>query len=394
MTSHWGGPQRLAGPFLTGPYRYQVTEVTAGVGERTRWVESAATFLPAELSAEVSLATERLSRGIFEAPVYRSTVQLSGSFQPPDFTQWALAADQVLWDQAQVSFDLSDVHAIQTGAQIDWDGAEQSFEPGSGLRGSDRSGLHVSLSELAPAQEWQFSATLEFNGSSRIQLAPVGEATEVKISGDWPDPSFQGAWLPTDREVGAEAFSAVWKIPHLGRNFPQSWRDGSKAEEVDASMFGVDLLSPVDPYRQTIRSLKYSLLFFTLTFVTAWLFEVLGGARLHPIHYALIGAAMCLFYLLELALSEHLGFATAYTIAAAAVVLVNGSYALSILSSPRRAGILACALIALYSCLYVLLQVQDYALLAGAIGVFLALAGIMYATRNVDWNSPTLARKD
>ncbi len=389
MTSHWGGSQRLAGPFLVIPYRYQVTEVLEGLGERTRWVDGAATFLPTELSADVSLATERRRRGIFEAPVYRSTAQLTGAFDPPDFTQWDIAPDQILWDRAQVAFDLSDVHAIQTGARIEWAGDQLTFEPGAGLRASDRSGIHAPLANLEPGRQWSFSFSLEFNGSSRIDIAPVGAVTTVSITGDWPDPSFQGAWLPTNRDVAADAFSAEWNIPHLGRNFPQSWRQGTKSEEIDASMFGVDLLSPVDPYRQTIRSLKYSLLFFTLTFVTAWLFEVLGGARLHPIHYALIGAAMCLFYLLELALSEHIGFASAYSIAAAAVVVVNTGYAWSILASPSRAGILAGALVGLYTFLYVLLQIQDYALLIGAIGIFVVLAGIMYATRHVNWHSPT-----
>ena len=381
MTSHWGGAQRLAGPFLVVPYRVP-----------TRTVEAIATFLPTELRGEVGLATERLSRGIFEAPVYRSTAELSGTFRRPDFAQWGVSEDQVVWERAQVIFDLSDVRAIQTGARIEWAGAELSFEPGAGLRGHDRSGIHAPLAGPPAEDDWLFSASIEFNGSAHVALAPAGESTEVRISGDWPDPSFQGAWLPTDREISASKFSADWKIPHLGRNFPQSWRGDSKAEEIDAAMFGVALLSPVDAYRMTIRSLKYALLFLTLTFVTAWLFEVLAGARLHPIHYVLIGAAMILFYLLELALSEHIGFAAAYSIAATAVVLVNGGYAWSILSSMSKAGILAGTLVALYTCLYVLLQVQDYALLAGAIGIFIVLAGIMYVTRNVDWYSANLTR--
>ena len=208
----------------------------------------------------------------------------------------------------------------------------------------------------------------------------------MELAGDWPDPSFQGAWLPVERDLGDSGFSAAWRISHLGRGYPQSWRDGTYGEEVDAATVGVDLLTPIDPYRQSVRSLKYSLLFLALTFGVAWLFEVLGGARLHLIHYALIGAAMCLFYLLELALSEHIGFPAAYAIAAALVVVTNGAYARSLLST-RRAALLAGVLCVLYAGMYVLLQLDDYALLAGSSALFLILAAIMYATRAVDWHA-------
>ena len=182
-----------------------------------------------------------------------------------------------------------------------------------------------------------------------------------------------------------DGFTARWQIPYLGRNYPQGWAGSQHGEAVAQSHFGVDLISPVDAYRQTERSLKYQLLFLTLTFVTVWLFEVLAGVRLHPIHYTLIGVAMCLFYLLELSLAEHVGFPVAYTIATAGIVSLVCFYALSILGSWARAGLVCGVLVALYACLYVLIQLQDYALLVGSAGLFLILAAIMYLTRNVNW---------
>ena len=377
MASTWGGAQRLTGPYLIVPYRR-----AAGDG----MAESTATFLASDLQVTADLATLRLRRGLFEGPVYRSTVELAGTFRRPDFAQWGISADQVLWDQAEVAFDLSDVKAIHAGARLRWAEAELELQPGSGTRSGGRAGIHARLPRLAGGEAWPFAATLEFGGSVSLHVAPAAEVTVVALTGDWPDPSFGGAWLPEERELGDDGFSASWRISHLGRGYPQSWRDDAFDEQIEAATVGVELLTPVDPYRQAVRSLKYSLLFLALTFGTAWLFEVLGGARLHLIHFALIGAAMCLFYLLELALSEHLGFPAAYAIAACAVVLTNGAYATSLLSA-RRALLLAGVLAALYAGMYVLLQLADYALLAGSIALFLILAGIMYATRTVDWHA-------
>ena len=159
------------------------------------------------------------------------------------------------------------------------------------------------------------------------------------------------------------------------------------AETVEASRFGLDLVTPVDEYRMAERSTKYAGLFILLTFATIWLIEVLGRVRVHPIQDLLVGAAMCLFYLLELALSEHLGFASAYTVAAVAVVALIASYSLAALNSPRRAGIVGGLVAALYAYLYVLLKNEDYALLLGSVGLFLMLAAVMYLTRRIDWHA-------
>jgi len=381
LAAAWGGAQRIAGPFLVVPYR--VPDERAG----ERPAEAAVTFLPAELRVSAHLATERLRRGLFEAPVYRLTIEFSGTFEPPDFRQWAVPPDRVLWERAEVVFDLSDARSIQAGARLRWGEAELELQPGTGRSAGRRTGIHARLPGLGDGiGPGTFAATLELAGSSGVRVAPVGEVTAVELTGDWPDPSFQGAWLPVERHLGDDGFGATWRISHLGRGYPQSWKDTTYGGAVDASAVGVDLLTPVDPYRQSVRSLKYSLLFLALTFGVAWLFEVLGGARLHLIHYALIGAALCLFYLLELALSEHIGFPAAYALAAALVVVTNGAYARSVLA-PRRAALLAGVLSVLYAGLYVLLQLEDYALLAGAGALFLILAAIMYATRAVDWHA-------
>ncbi len=385
ITDKWGKAQQVYGPFLVVPYRYAQTVTNAEGKKQTRELEDRATFLPRSLKVDGKLATEVLYRGIFETPVYRSHLEIEGEFDRPDFSVLAVDPVRILWDRAQLVFEVSDARAIQNQVRLNWRKSQIDFEPGTGGRESKRSGIHASLEGLVEGSSFGFSCELDLNGSLQLRFAPLGDNTEVRLSADWPHPSFQGRWLPVERSVGPEGFSATWRIPHLGRNYPQSWRTGNNGDAVTASQFGVDLLSPVDAYRQTERSLKYQLLFLGLTFTVIWLFEVLGGLRLHVIQYSLIGAAMCIFYLLELSLAEHIGFPVAYTLAAVAVVALVVFYGFAILRSRGRAILIGVVLVGLYVCLYVLLQIQDYALLIGSLGLFMILAAIMYVTRRVDW---------
>ena len=229
---------------------------------------------------------------------------------------------------------------------------------------------------------------MHLNGSVQLSFAPLGSNTEVNLRGDWADPSFQGNWLPGSRQVSEEGFTSSWNIPYLGRGYPQRWRGVDHDEAIVASQFGVDLLSPVDVRRQTERSLKYQMLFLGLTFLTVWLFEILTGMRLHLIQYGLIGTALCLFYLLELSLGEHLGFAAAYVIAAAAVIMLVAAYAWAAMGSAQSGMVVGGVVMGLYGFLYVLLMLEEYSLLVGSVGLFLILAAIMYLTRNVDWDAP------
>ena len=293
--------------------------------------------------------------------------------------------ERVLWEQSELVLEIGDIRRIQNAVRLTSGDARIDFEPGTGRRTSGTSGIHVPLTTTLAQSDLDFALRLELNGTERLRFAPLGMQTSVRIRGDWPDPSFQGAWLPTTRQVGPEGFDASWLIPHLGRGYPQQWRGDGNPRRISGSQFGVDLLSPIDAYRSTQRSLKYQLLFLGLTFVTLWLFEVLAGLRLHPIQYALVGAAICLFYVLELSLAEHLGLALAYGLAATAVVATVGAYALAILSSLSRAALVGGVLGALYVYLYVLLRIESYALLVGSLGLFATLAMVMYATRRVDW---------
>lgn len=389
-----GGAQEIAGPFLAVPYRIVTTHTDAEGVERAVEYETMATFLPRQLAVDANLTAEKRYRGIFEAPVYHANASISGSFERPDIAPLIASNVErtvVHWDRAEIVFEITEVRAIQTEAALDWGGRSIPFEPGTGLRISERAGIHAPLPPFE-GDSIDFSVDLALTGSQALRFAPLGQQTSVRVKADWPDPSFQGPWPPTERSVGADSFEAAWEIPYLGRNYPQSWtgKDNPKTAEVLGSLFGFDLLTPTDGYRRTERSLKYEALFLGLTFLTIWLFEVLAGARIHIIQYGLIGAALCLFYLLELSLSEHLGFGTAYLLASAAVVALVAFYGHSVMPRKSQALTVTATTAGLYAYLYVLIQLQDYALLAGSLGLLAILAAIMFATRKVNWFSPRM----
>ncbi|MFI5317972.1 MAG: cell envelope integrity protein CreD [Myxococcota bacterium] len=404
VAASWGGAQRIAGPRLVVPFvvRWQDTLEDGKKIERER--RDVAVFLPDTLDVTGTLETKTLERGIFEVPVYHAKVALSGVFAAPDFTPLGVVPSEVLWHRAEIVIDLSEVRAIDE-ITLDWGGARLAFEPGGGRSMPSTSAIHVPLGARASAGA-KFAVALAARGSESLAIAPLGERTTAKLESSWPSPSFSGEWLPADRSVSEQGFSARWTVAALGRGFPQSWlaadepvRTAARASQqsdredytvvtespADPTTFGVRLLTPVDSYRMAERSAKYAVLFIALTFATLWLFEVLAKTPLHSVQYLLVGAALCLFFLLELSLAEHLGFGLAYALASGGIVGLIGGYAWAVLRSFGRAGVVAGIVTTLYAYLFVLLTNADYALLAGALGLFAALAAVMWLTRSVDW---------
>jgi inner membrane protein len=223
-------------------------------------------------------------------------------------------------------------------------------------------------------------------GSRELSFSPLGRRTTAGMASEWASPSFFGAFLPTDRKVGKNGFSASWVVPFLARGFGQSFQtsdDAAAAILTPAS--GVRFYQPVDHYQLVERSLKYAILFIALAFLVFFVVETVSPRRLHAVQYALVGAAQALFYLLLLSFSEHIGFANAYLVASAATIVLTGLYAVSALANKLRAAVLTAILAALYTLLYIILNAEDYALLIGSSLLFVALAATMYVTRKIDW---------
>jgi inner membrane protein len=386
VSSKWGNVQSIIGPVLIVPYTYRSTETSASGLQITRTETRNAIFLPEQLRVRGSIDAELRHRGIFSIPVYKVGLTLEGEFTRPSFAELGLEPAGVAWERAQLAIGISDARAIQQETAVTWNGKPVSFLPGTGAFTDGGTGIHAVVGLANGGQRAQFSFPLSLNGSLGVYLTPFAQNTIVELQSNYGHPSFQGNWLPVERSVSDAGFHAKWSIPFLGRNYPQAWKaEVGMRKEIDGSRFGVELVNPVDHYRMAERSVKYAGLFILLTFATLWLIEVLAGVRVHPIQYLLLGGALCLFYLLELSLSEHLGFPLAYTVASFSVVALVAGYSVVVLHHIRRALFVIAVVSLLYAYLYILLMNEDYALLIGSVGLFLILAAIMYATRRVDW---------
>ncbi len=390
VTNKWGKSQLLMGPAIVVPYKKRGIQQD---NRRQREYQSDveyASFLPELLKISGRIESELRYRGIFKIPVYKMSLDVSGKFSRPDFSEWTIEADDILWDRAFCSVCVTDAQAMTKSTTLSWNNKPLEFLPSAGGHGSNPQGIHVKLKDSLDGESFNFSFSMELNGSVGAYFVPFGQDTEVDISSNWASPSFQGTWLPTARTINDEGFEATWNIPFLSTNYPKNWKSWSDLERASlSSRFGVDMISPIDHYRMSHRSVKYQILFLVLTFATLWLFEVLIKVNIHPVQYLFVGMGMCLFYLLELSLAEHAGFVSAYIIASIAIIVLVTSYCVAVLKTAKRAMIVGLVVMLLYIYLYVLLMIEDYALLGGSIGLFVVLAFIMFLTRKVDWYSVT-----
>ena len=398
ITSAWGKQQCLIGPVLGIPYQYKFKTVKeiAGVEGKVekREVEETALaiayFLPETLNLTGDAETQMLHRGIYDAAVFRAQVKLSGKFAIPDFGALKIDLKDVQWKDAFVSFALNDLRGTREAIVLDWGGAKRPLLPGSQVPGYTTGGTAM-LGDAKPiSAPVDFSIPLDFNGSEGIYFAPFGVQNEATLKSNWPDPAFRGAFLPAERSVRPDGFDAKWKVSYYGRDYPQSWtsRTGNErftTQAVSQSMFGTQFLSVLDAYRYVERSIKYGVLFLVLVFTTFFLFEVTARQKIHPFQYLMVGAALCLFYLLLLSISEFIGFGLAYLFAAVASTLLITWYCRFFLGGGVRTLMIGAGLAGVYTFLYITLRQQDYALLMGAIALFIVLAIVMYVTRKVDW---------
>jgi inner membrane protein len=396
ITSSWGQEQRIAGPFLVVPYRYQVREWRqasadgrAPLVEVTNTLTSRAFFLPASVKIDGDLDTETRRRGIYDAVVYAGRIRISGAFAAPDLEALKIRPEDVAWEDAILSLMVTDLRGARTMLEVKVGDRQTPLLPGTRITGFP-AGLHAELKPTAPiTAELPFEMEITLNGSKGIEFAPVGTQNEIALASPWPDPSFRGAFLPVSRDVTAQGFKALWQVSYYGRSYPPQWTErdpaGFSEEAVRASVFGVDFITAVDAYRNVERSIKYGALFITLVFTSFFLFEILASLRIHVFQYTLVGAALVLFYLLLLSITEFIAFPLAYAMAAVASAGLVSLYCLSVLRSGKRTSVIAGVLAAVYGFLYVTLQLQDFSLLFGSIGLFVVLAAVMYATRNIDW---------
>lgn len=400
ITSVWGGAQNVIGPVLIVPYRYSFKSLKeqpmpGGKTEKVEVIETAvanAYFLPASLTITGTIQPSERRRGIYKAIVYSGELGLSGQFARPDFGGLHVDASDILWDDALVTIAIPDLRGVKETLQLQWGESNISLDPGCKLKGFS-SGVYARVDGLRDSQaNIPLKLGLTLNGSGGIRFTPVADQNIVKITSPWPDPSFRGAFLPSERNVTSSGFQATWQLAQYGRNYAQQWTDldnssGLNPESATSSLFGVDFLSSIDSYRNVERAIKYGVLFFVLIFAVFFLFEVLAGLKLHPFQYSLVGAALCLFYLGLLSLSEFINFGMAYLLTGAATTLLIWFYCATALKSGKRTSVVIGLLAVIYGFLYITLQLQDYSLLFGTSGLFAMTAAVFYFTRKINWYS-------
>ena len=395
----WGGRQIVGGPILAVPY----TAVRRNDQDKLVTVNETLFILPQRLGIEARMKTQTLSRGIYEVPVYTVDLLMEGFFSGDSKLPPGEEIDprSVRWNEAVLVVEIPDMRSLESKPVMTFRGkslplqtgitklgifgggfqAAAPLEAGSGFQGVSRTGGSGGSS---------FSISMTLTGAGSMGFLPLGEQTEVSIISDWEGPSFTGSYLPDERELGDEGFTARWSILGFGRNYPKIFTtESAYAAAIPGSSFGFDLLVPVDTYLRTERSVKYGILFILLPFLVLFLFELFTGTRLHILQYLMIGAAQTVFYLLLLSIGEHLPYPAAYLISAAVTSGLVTFYSGAVLSTWKRSLSAVLPLLGgLYIFLYTAVNSEDYALLIGSLGLFVILAGVMIATRKIDWFAP------
>ena len=382
VTSKWGEEQTLFGPVLLIPYvMYEKTP-------KDTYISKTYTFhlLPDELDINGTMNPEVRYRGIYKVITYGSDISIKGKFKAESFSNWPVDADKILWKKAYLALGISDLTGLDQIKKLDWNNKQLEMEGGIPFQSSVSNGISAELA-LDPEKEHNFTIDISLNGSESLFFVPAGKITHVSLASDWNTPSFDGAQLPDDRKVNEEGFTAEWNALHLTRSFPQKWSGVMYDYEIPESAFGVNLLIPVDNYQKTTRSVKYALLFIGLTFLVIFFIEVMSKKKIHPVQYLLTGITLVIFYSLLLALSEHLNFTLAYLIASVCIIGLIVIYSGSIFKNRSYTMIAMVVLISLYGFLYAILNMSDFALLLGNIGLFVILAIVMFFSKKIDWYS-------
>ncbi len=377
VSSKWAGSQIITGPVLVLPY----TETVANISGPPAILRKQAYLLPDKLTITGDMKPEERHRGIYQVMLYSSTLNISGKFNEIPLKQLRIDASSVLWNEAYVCINLQDPRGLKEEMQLKWNDSLVTLNP-SAINNAVMKDAFIAPVNVSPEGAISFSSRLQFNGSHELLFTPVGKETTVKLSSPWKEPSFTGVQLP-EYQINRDGFSASWKSLSHTRSYPQSWKETSY--DLTNASFGTGLFIPVNGYQKTMRSVKYAILCIVLTFAAFFIIEMVNKKSVHPIQYALVGAALLLFYTLLLSFSEYIGFNIAYILATVATVGLIGWFIKGVLSSGRLSWLLSLLLVLLYGYIFTILQLQDYSLLLGSIGLFITLGVIMHYSRKIQW---------
>ncbi len=374
IMQQWGGPQVVSGPIMHIPVTYINTDKDGKTQKIKRWLH----IMPDDLNANGKIDPEKKHRGIYETVIYTTDLSLQGHFNA--FKNIQADVDEIDWSHAYMSLSISDNRGLK--GKVNFKINDKIYEPEAGLITKDlgMTGMSVRYpinTELLK-EPINFDITIGLSGAKSISFNPIGKNTNISLSSTWKDPSFNGSFSPYKSDITEDGFNASWTVTHLNRNFPQYWV-GTK-HSINEHQLGVELYLPVNHYQKTLRSAKYGILIICLTLLVFLFIELVKKKTIQLLQYLLVGLALVLFFSILTALSEQIGFIWAYIIASCAIITMVSLYSYGVLKDKVQSFWIAALLITLYLFLFILLQLNDFAFLAGNIGLFIALGFIMKAS--------------
>ena len=399
INQQWGNEVLIYGPILKVPYKiYKEKTVTDKKTKKvyTETIEEIhnAYFFPEKLHINSNIDPEQKKRGIYTTAVYNSNMAITGAFFKPDFSDIEISDKDILWDKSKIIIQSSNVKGVNE-AHLKL--SDTNYELTSKYNGQKNHNynqiiLHTLETKNINKEQLQFKSPLTFNikfnikGSEQVRFIPTGRQTEAQITSNWKTANFFGEFLPyNDDKVNEDGFNAKWKILDLNRPFSQ--QHFNSIPDLTEFAFGVNFMIPIDEYQKSERSAKYGFLVIGLTFLIFFLIQTLSKIDIHPFQYLMIGLALTMFYTLLVSISEHSNFLKAYLIAGISVIVLITLYSKSILKTLKFPLFIGLSLTALYTFIYVIIQLENYALLVGSIGLFLILTIVMFVSRKIDWNN-------
>ncbi|TDS12479.1 cell envelope integrity protein CreD [Sphingobacterium paludis] len=432
IAGKWGASQVFSGPVLGIPYtRRHVVDKTDDTGKvkTLSYMEKDYVFLVANKAAfSAQVSPQYLKRGIYQTVTYNAQLRMKGNFNEIDFSKLDVRAEELDWEHAKLFIGVSDLKGLSSNPQLKWGNNTLSFEMGNGEVGLFERTMESEMALPTKSTKGDFEISLDIRGSQSLTFFPTARESIIDVTGAWGSPSFNGGYLPEERTVHTDSFLASWRIPSFGRKIPQQWTGAKQqlyqvpigvasdyTDDVSAAyaeyssgtaaaasvgetksalqqstledMVQINFLESVNNYQKTTRVAKYGILVIVLTFTALFFTEIIKKQRVHIVQYILIGAAMVLFYCLLLAIGEHLGFNWSYLISSCATVVLIASFIYGITKERKTSQVFSAILAIFYAFIYLLMQLQDFSLIVGTIGVFIILAILMRLSTRVNWNS-------
>lgn len=389
----WGKDILFYGPILKVPYKTiestKITnEKTGAVTIQNKTKTNHAYFFPNQLINKTNVAkNEHLKRGIFNPIVYNATMRFNGNFKNLDVSKLGILEENMEWDKASIIIKTTNLKSIKSELLIKLNNKSYNFEPLNSSDAYNCIGTKVfNYNELQNNNTLSFNFEINYNGSNSLKLIPIGKNTNVSIDSDWESPSFEGSFAANDKtkKISEKGFHADWTILDINRTFSQQYNN--TIPNLDDYLFGVKLIQTVDEYQQNERASKYGFLVIGLTFLLFYLIQTISKINIHIFQYSMIGIALIMFYTLLIAITEHSSFSLAYSVSSISVLLLITLYSISILKDKKFPLLIGSSLTVIYTFIFVIIQLEDYALLVGSIGLFMILAAVMYFSRKIEWN--------